>query len=108
MNLFRTPGLAKHLKPYYALAEVSHQGNVKNFTAVYQRHETVFERDRTNLLIQRLRNTVIKTGLRKINVAYSRIGLLEISERLGLNSVEDAQWVVAKAIRDGVIEATLD
>merc|ERR1711971_532068 len=59
-------------------------------------------------MVQRLRTTVIKAGLRKINLAYSRIPLQSVCKRLGMSSVEDTKWVVAKAIRDGVIEASLD
>lgn len=60
-------------------------------------------------LIQRLRHNVIKTGLRKINVAYSRISLADVCTKLHLDAgVEDAEFIVAKAIRDGVIDATID
>jgi 26S proteasome regulatory subunit N3 len=43
-----------------------------------------------------------------ISLAYSRISLRDICLRLGLDSEESAEYIVAKAIRDGVIEATLD
>jgi hypothetical protein len=51
---------------------------------------------------------VIKTGLRKINVSYSRIRLADVCDKLRLDNVEDAEFIVAKAIRDQVIDATLD
>lgn len=51
---------------------------------------------------------MIKTGLRKINLAYSRIQLTDICKKLHLDSVADAEFIVAKAIRDGVIDATID
>jgi len=37
-------------------------------------------------LIQRLRHNVIKTGLRKINVAYSRISLADVCKKLHLDA----------------------
>lgn len=37
-----------------------------------------------------------------------RISLQDICQRLGLDSEIDAEGVVAKAIRDGVIEAVID
>jgi len=43
-----------------------------------------------------------------INVSYSRIALSEIAQKLQLDSAEDAEYIVAKAIRDGVIDATID
>merc|ERR1719233_982978 len=96
------------LKPYYDLCVVLQVGNLKSFTEMFNVHEQAFMKDKMDLLVQRLRNTVIKTGLRKINLAYSRMKLETVRDRLGMNSVEDTKWVVAKAIRDNIIEARLD
>lgn len=52
-------------------------------------------------LITRLRFNVIKVGLRKISLSYSRISIAEIASRLKLKSVEDAEYIIAKAINDG-------
>merc|ERR1711972_911813 len=49
-----------------------------------------------------------KTGLRDINLSYSRISLQDIATKLGLDTAEDAAGVVAKAVVDGVIDATID
>ena len=43
-----------------------------------------------------------------MSLSYSRISLRDICIELGLDSEESAEYIVAKAIRDGVIEATLD
>lgn len=43
-----------------------------------------------------------------ISLSYSRISLLDVTHKLGLESEEDAEYIVAKAIRDGVIEAKVD
>jgi hypothetical protein len=43
-----------------------------------------------------------------ISLSYSKISLRDICIKLHLDSEEDAQFIVAKAIRDGVIDATLD
>lgn len=51
---------------------------------------------------------MIKTGVRMISVSYSSISLAEIAQKLHLESAEDAEYIAAKAIRDGVIEAVLD
>lgn len=63
---------------------------------------------RSGLRLSSLRHNVIKTGLRKINLAYSRIHFSDICKKLHLDSVADAEFIVAKAIRDGVIDATID
>ena len=68
----------------------------------------MFLKDKTFTLIQRLHHNVIKTGLKKINLSYSRIRLSDVCEKLHLDSLADAEYIVAKAIRDGVIDATID
>jgi 26S proteasome regulatory subunit N3 len=55
-----------------------------------------------------LRHNVIKAGVRRISLAYSCISLKDICLKLQLDSEEDAEFIVAKAIRDGVIDATID
>jgi 26S proteasome regulatory subunit N3 len=55
-----------------------------------------------------LRHTVIKFGLKKINISYSKISIKDIAQKLSLDSIEETEQIVAKAIRDGVIDAILD
>merc|ERR1711964_119 len=47
-------------------------------------------------------------GVRMLSLSYSRISLRDICTRLGVDSEESAEYITAKAIRDGVIEASLD
>lgn len=68
----------------------------------------MFIADKNLTLVQRLRHTVIKFGLKKINISYSKISIPDIKKRLGLDSVEETEHIVAKAIRDGVIDAVLN
>ena len=58
-------------------------------------------------LVERLRHIVIKSGLKRINSAYSAISLSDVSVKLGVN-LDDTEFIVAKAIRDGVIKAYID
>ena len=51
---------------------------------------------------------MIKFGLKKINISYSKISLKDIAKKLSLDSVEETEQIIAKASRDGVIEAVLD
>ena len=51
---------------------------------------------------------MIKTGIRMICVSYSRISLRDMAAKLQLDSAEDAEYIVAKAIRDGVIDAEIN
>lgn len=68
----------------------------------------MFRADGVSSLLTRLHHNVLRTGLRRINLAYSRISLADIATKLHLASAEDAECIVAKAIRDGAILATLD
>ena len=67
-----------------------------------------FTADKNFSLVQRLGHNVLKTGLRKISVAYSRISMADIASKLQLPTSTAAEHICAKAIRDGVIEATID
>jgi 26S proteasome regulatory subunit N3 len=71
-------------------------------------HEATFQADNTHFLILRLRHFVIKTALRTITLSYSRISLRDICIKLHLESEEDTEYIVAKAIKDHVIDATID
>lgn len=83
-------------------------GDITAFTTALKTHQKQFQADGTYTLILRLRHNVIKTALRTISLSYSRIPLQEICKRLHLDSEEEAEYVCAKAIRDGVIEASLE
>merc|ERR1719272_1595206 len=94
--------------PYFAITQAVRTGDLKDFQEMMQKHEALYKKDKTFTLINRLRYNVIKTGLRSINLSYSRISLQDICTKLGLESEQDAAGVVAKAIVDGVIDATID
>jgi len=107
-STFRQPGLKAYLKPYYELTQAVNFGHLSAFQNVVKQYSEVFKKDKTFTLIQRLRVNVIKTGLRKINLSYSRISLEDVRAKLHLDSVEDTEFIVAKAIRDRVIDATIN
>ncbi|EFP89182.1 uncharacterized protein PGTG_15023 [Puccinia graminis f. sp. tritici CRL 75-36-700-3] len=106
--LFRGPVLKKCLQPYFEIVQAVRVGDITKFEQALSTHSSRFLTDATYTLILRLRHNVIKTALRTISLAYSRIKLKDVSLKLKLDSEEDAEYVVAKAIRDGVIEARLD
>lgn len=106
--VFRQPALERALHPYFLLAQAVSVGDLDGFLNTVNTHSATFRKDGTYTLILRLRQNVIKTGIRMMSLSYSRISLRDICLRLGLDSEESAEYIVAKAIRDGVIEATLD
>eukprot|EP00927_Polykrikos_kofoidii_P039754 TRINITY_DN34071_c0_g1_i3.p1 TRINITY_DN34071_c0_g1~~TRINITY_DN34071_c0_g1_i3.p1 ORF type:complete len:509 (+),score=126.45 TRINITY_DN34071_c0_g1_i3:98-1624(+) len=106
--MFMQKEFREHLMPYYALTQAVRSGDLNAFKETMQRHEALFQKDKTLTLINRLRYNVIKTGLRSINLSYSRISLQDVCTKLGLESPQDAAGAVAKAVVDGVIDATID
>nr|QBH73731.1 26S proteasome regulatory subunit S3 [Thermobia domestica] len=107
-QVFRHNTMRRALAPYFQLTQAVRMGNLQRFSEVLENFGTQFQSDYTFTLILRLRHNVIKTAIRSISLSYSRISLNDISKKLMLDSPEDAEFIVAKAIRDGVIEATLD
>ncbi|BDD63306.1 hypothetical protein MAP00_008216 [Monascus purpureus] len=107
-SIFRQPALERALHPYFLLTRAVSVGDLDGFLNTVNTHSATFRKDGTYTLILRLRQNVIKTGIRMMSLSYSRISLRDICLRLGLDSEESAEYIVAKAIRDGVIEATLD
>lgn len=83
-------------------------GDLEKFRVVMESHGGVFQADKTTNLITRLRRNVIRTGLRRVSLAYSSISLADVAEKLGLAPGDDAELIVAKAIRDGGIDAAVD
>jgi 26S proteasome regulatory subunit N3 len=107
-SIFRQQGIKLALRPYFELTNAVNFGNLIEFQRVVGAYAETFTRDKTISLIARLRHNVIKTGLRKINLSYSRISFADICSKLRLDSPADAEFIVAKAIRDGVIDAVID
>ncbi|KAJ5816826.1 hypothetical protein N7447_009059 [Penicillium robsamsonii] len=106
--VFRQPALERAMHPYLLLSQAVSVADLDAFLNIVNTYSETFRKDGTYTLILRLRQNVIKTGIRMMSLSYSRISLRDICLRLGLDSEESAEYIVAKAIRDGVIEATLD
>lgn len=107
-QIFRQAMLRRALSPYFQLTQAVRLGELQTFNEVLNTYGDQFRTDYTFKLILRLRHNVIKTAIRSIGASYSRITPAKIAEKLALESPEDAEFIIAKAIRDGVIEATLD
>lgn len=82
-------------------------GSLLNFNKVVDENEKKFRADDTYPLIVRLRHNVIKTGVRTINSAYSRISIEDVARKLHIDSLEDVKYILAKAISERSIEAEL-
>jgi len=107
-STFREPRLQNALQAYFELVRAVRVGELDVFAETLKNHAETFKKDGLYSLILRLRQNVIKTGIRMMSLMYSKISLRDICVNLKLDSEESAEYIVAKAIRDGVIEATLD
>jgi 26S proteasome regulatory subunit N3 len=106
-GIFFAKGMKTELAPYLAITQAVRRGDLAVFTKVVSEQATRLQQDETYTLISRLAHQVVKAGLRKLHVSYSRLSLQDVADRLGLPSATSAEFVVAKAVRDGVLDATI-
>lgn len=95
-------------EPYFEVTKAVKLGDLKIFSEVVNKYESFFKLDDNYTLILRLRQNVIKTGIRIISLAYAKISLKDICIKLHLDLEELTEYIVSKAIRDGVIEASIN
>lgn len=105
---FNVPEFKAALDPYFHLTKAVKTGDMKRFSEVVTQFASTFRSDKNYTLVQRLGHNVIKTGIRKISISYSRISLADVAEKLRLESSRGAEYICAKAIKDGVIQAYID
>ncbi|KAK0417955.1 hypothetical protein QR680_013297 [Steinernema hermaphroditum] len=107
-SIFRVPIYRKPLLPYLELTQAVRLGDFGLFEQVLSKHgPTTFKHDETLTLIVRLRQNVIRTAVRQISLAYTRISIKDICKKLQLSSDVEAEYVVAKAIKNGTIDGTI-
>lgn len=106
-HIFFTKGMQTELRPYLAITQAVRQGDLVVFEKALGEHAARLKLDGTFTLISRLAHQVVKAGLRKLHISYSRLSLQDVADRLGLPNARSAEYVVAKAVRDGVVDATI-
>ena len=107
-RVFFQSGMKLELSPYLAITQAVRQGDLGRFEATVASHAARLQTDGTYTLVARLAHQVVKAGLRKLHISYSRLSLQDVADRLGLPNAQSAEFVVAKAVRDGVLDATID
>ncbi|CAM9435843.1 unnamed protein product, partial [Phaeothamnion confervicola] len=108
-SVFEGEGMRAALAPYLQLTQAVRLGDLRQFNSVVEQHRATFQKDQTLTLIQRLAHNVVKAGLRKVNLSYSCISLADVAAKVRLDGgAAGAEHIVAKAVRDGVIEAIID
>lgn len=106
LSVFRKQ--AGNFEPYYYISRAVRLGDLNLFGTVLAQYKLAFVADDTFTLVSRLRQNVIKTGIRIISLLYSKISLKDICIKLHLDLEELTEYIVSKAIRDGVIEASIN
>ena len=107
-QIFSQKFLQKPLSPYFQVVNCVKSGDMETFKKIISQYEKIFKADKNYSLILRLRHTVLKFGLKKLNISYSKISMKDIMTKLSLESIEETEQIVAKAIRDGVIDAVIN
>jgi len=106
-TVFFTKDMVGELNPYLKITQAVRRGDLAVFKETVSKFTDRLKSDGTYTLISRLAHSVVKAGLRRLNTSYSRISLDDIAHRLGLANATSAEFVVSKAVRDGVIDATI-
>lgn len=107
-QIFSQSYLQKPLSPYFQIVNCVKSGDMETFKKILNQYEKIFVADKNYTLIMRLKHTVLKFGLKKLNISYSKISMNDIKQKLSLDTVEETEQIVAKAIRDGVIDAVIN
>ncbi|GAV28332.1 hypothetical protein PMKS-001803 [Pichia membranifaciens] len=108
LSSFDDPLLANSLRPYSAVTKAVRLGDLTIFNDSLETFGEHLKKDNNYNLVLRLRQNVIKTGIRIISLSYKRISLKDICIKLHLDSELTAEYIVAKAIKDGVVDATIN
>lgn len=108
LSFFHQRGLEQSLLPYYHITKAVKLGDLNLFTSSLSKYKKQLSQDSNYQLCVRLRSNVIKTGIRMISLTYKRISLKDICLKLQLDSEQTAEYMVSRAIRDGVIEAKIN
>ncbi|CAI5445055.1 unnamed protein product [Caenorhabditis angaria] len=106
-NVFRQPIYRKCLAAYLDLTHAVRLGDIVRFNKVLEQSAKVFEADDTLTLIVRLRQNVIKTAIKQISLAYSKIFIKDIAKKLLMDNETETEYIVAKSIADGAIDAVI-
>lgn len=96
LNSFYNLSFASSLISYLDLIKAVKKGDLSEFKNVCNKYENIFIKDGNYTLIQRLRQVVIKIGLRKINLSYSRISFDKINEILNPEEPNDIDLILSK------------
>ena len=67
------------LYPYLLITQAVKNGDLTLFHNIIQKYTNIFKLDKNLTLINRLSHNVLKTGLRKLSLSYSKISLADVA-----------------------------
>ena len=105
---FNEVKMRRSLTPYFHLTKAVFNGSLTALTATVEQFGDTFVEEKNLTMILRLRYSVIRVGLKRLEITYSRISLDDVARRLQLDSAQEAEYIVAKAICDGLIDGEID
>ena len=83
-TFFREPASKGPMRPYLKLVQAVRLGDLGAFRAAMEEHAQTFTADGNMTLVTRLRQNVIRAGLRNISLSYSRIYLKDVAAKVPL------------------------
>ena len=85
-QIFSDVNIFSNVYPYYKLIQVVLEGELNNFNKLVEHYKQTYQRDGLYTIILRLNQIVIRIGLRRISLAYSKISLSDIAKKLNISS----------------------
>jgi len=76
--IFSQSFLQKPLSPYFQIVNCVKSGDMETFKKILTKYQKIFIADKNFSLISRLKHTVLKFGLKKLNISYSKISMKDI------------------------------
>ena len=70
------------LYPYLLITQAVKNGDLTLFHNIIQKYNNIFKLDKNLTLINRLSHNVLKTGLRKLSLSYSKISLADVAGKI--------------------------
>jgi 26S proteasome regulatory subunit N3 len=93
----------KALLPYRQLCNAVRLGDLGAFETVVSEWKGQWLADGLGVLVERLHQTVLRAGMRRLATAYRRISFADIRRKLGLPTDKDAQALVVRALEEKLI-----
>lgn len=104
-SVFRLPKMERMLKDggYLCLTRAVRVGDFACYEQLLEDKDSCFRRDSLHVLVGLLERNVLCSGLKRIIKAYGRIGIIDITRKLGLPSTDRTLEMVKASINDNTL-----